>query len=142
MVAKRWVTNWKASTWANDGKGLVRISDNGKIKEENLLGKLISIPLGDSLSLREFFKRNGFFFDISFDEYEGIDTGKLFEVLTRIRATVELLNQVGELNPERKNYDRILSLVMKRRWICRFHTTIYGNYQSIRKWIKHNYEIM
>lgn len=98
--------------FANDGKGLVRISDNGKIKEENLLGKLISIPLGDSLSLREFFKRNVFFFDISFDEYEGIDTGKLFEVLTRIRATVELLNQVGELNPERKNYDRILSLVM------------------------------
>lgn len=36
----------------------------------------------------------------------------LFEVVKRLKATVELLNQVGELNHERKNYPKMLSLVM------------------------------
>ena len=43
----------------------------------------------------EYFKRNGFLFNISGLEYEPIDTDKMFELIRRLRSTVELLSAMA-----------------------------------------------
>lgn len=90
-------------------KGLVRLGPKQALIEDNILGKLISICPGDTGSLFDFFKKNGFFFDISDTEYEPIDASLIFELINRIKATVELMSALGAI---RRNYDDILRLTL------------------------------
>lgn len=87
--------------------GLVRLGAKGSLAEKNLLGELIAIKDGDTKKLFEYFDRNGFLFNISDTEYEPIDTQKMFELIERMRATVELLSSVGAV---RKDYQKIFGL--------------------------------
>lgn len=87
--------------------GLVRLGDKGALVEKNLLGNLIAIRNGDTKALFEYFGRNGFLFNISDTEYEPIDTQKMFELIRRLRTTVELLSALGAI---KKDYQKILGL--------------------------------
>lgn len=87
--------------------GLVRLGKKGAIAEKNLLGSLISIKNNDTTALFEYFKKNGFLFKISDTEYEPIDTQKMFEMIRRLRTTVELLSALGAI---RHDYEKILGL--------------------------------
>ena len=107
--------------FASNGKGLVLVGERGKLIADNLLGRLISIKHGDSDALLSYFENNGFFFPINENDSETIEVDTLFEVVKRLKATVELLNQVGELNPERKNYTKMLSLVMYLMFAPQLH---------------------
>lgn len=98
--------------YASNGKGLVRVGKRGKIESDNLLGKLMPIQYGDTDKLLDFFSENGFIFNIEPEMTESIEVDTLFAIIARIKATVELLNQVGELDPKRKNYSKMLELVM------------------------------
>ena len=90
----------------SSGVGLVRL-EKGALIEKNLLGSLISIKPNDTDALFEYFNRNGFLFNISTSEYEPIDTSQMFELIRRLRATVELLSAMGTI---RKDYHKILGL--------------------------------
>ncbi len=87
--------------------GLVRLGDKGALVEKNLLGNLIAIKNGDTKALFEYFGKNGFLFNISDTEYEPIDTQKMFELIRRLRTTVELLSALGAI---KKDYQKILGL--------------------------------
>lgn len=88
-------------------EGLVRLGDKGALIEKNLLGKLIQIESGDLNSLFDFFRKNGFLFGISDSEYEPIETDKMFNLIGRLRATVELLSSLGSI---KKDYHKIFGL--------------------------------
>ena len=88
-------------------EGLVRLGDKGALIEKNLLGKLIEIKTGDTAALFSYFEKNGFLFRISDAEYEPIDTNKMFELIRRLRTTVELLSALGAI---KKDYQKILGL--------------------------------
>lgn len=87
--------------------GLVRLGDKGALVEKNLLGNLIAIKNGDTKALFDYFGKNGFLFNISDTEYEPIDTQKMFELIRRLRTTVELISALGAI---KKNYQKILGL--------------------------------
>lgn len=91
----------------SSGVGLVRLGEKGALIEKNLLGSLISIKPNDTTTLFEYFKRNGFLFNISSSEYEPIDTSQMFELIRRLRTTVELLSAMGSI---KKDYHKILGL--------------------------------
>lgn len=88
-------------------EGLVRLGDKGALVEKNLLGKLIEIKTGDTATLFNYFERNGFLFRISDTEYEPIETQQMFELIRRLRTTVELLSALGAI---KKDYQKILGL--------------------------------
>ena len=88
-------------------EGLVRLGNKGALIEKNLLGKLIEVKNGDTKALFNYFERNGFLFNISDISYEPIDTPKMFELIRRLRTTVELLSALGAI---KKDYQRILGL--------------------------------
>lgn len=88
-------------------EGLVRLGDKGALVEKNLLGKLIEIRTGDTTALFNYFERNGFLFRISDTEYEPIETQQMFELIRRLRTTVELLSALGAI---KKDYQKILGL--------------------------------
>ena len=88
-------------------EGLVRLGDKGALIEKNLLGKLIEIKTGDTTALFNYFERNGFLFRISDTEYEPIETQQMFELIRRLRTTVELLSALGAI---KKDYQKILGL--------------------------------
>ncbi|OCA97842.1 CGNR zinc finger domain-containing protein [Clostridium beijerinckii] len=90
-------------------KGLVRIAPNGTIEESNILGTLISIPNKKPTFLYDFFNSNGFLFPISAYGYEAVDAGVLFEIINRIKSTVELMTAVSEI---KKDYQKILHLTL------------------------------
>lgn len=98
--------------FATGGVGLVTVGDRGRIISKNLLGNVISIKYGDTSKLLKFFSDFGFFFELTDSEdYMEINTVDIFSMIERLRATVELLNQLGELKQERKDYSKILNLV-------------------------------
>lgn len=88
-------------------EGLIRLGDKGTLIEKNLLGKLIEIKTGDTTALFNYFERNGFLFNISDTEYEPIETHQMFELIRRLRTTVELLSALGAI---KKDYQKILGL--------------------------------
>lgn len=88
-------------------KGLVRISDNGSIEQSNILGELIALPGKDSKELARFMKDNGFIFPISSMGYQEIDELSLYNIIDRLRLTVELMTAANEIH---KNYLKILQL--------------------------------
>ena len=77
-------------------KGLVRISDNGSIEQSNILGELIALPGKDSKELARFMKDNGFIFPISSMGYQEIDELSLYNIIDRLRLTVELMTAANE----------------------------------------------
>lgn len=89
--------------------GLVRLGNKGAIIEKNLLGKLIEIKNGDMDSLIKFFERNGFLFNVSDSSYEAINTNKIFELIKRLRVTVDLISSIGEI---KKDYEKIFGLTL------------------------------
>ncbi len=89
------------------GVGLVRLGERGILSEGNLLGNLVSIKPGDIPTLFDYFKRNGFLFNVSDVGYEPIETEQIFELIKRLRATVELLSALGAI---KKDYQKIFGL--------------------------------
>lgn len=89
--------------------GLARIAKNGTSEESNILGSLIALPDKKESDLIDFFRRNGFLFPISSLGYESIDSGVLYELIYRIKATVELMTAANEI---RKDYHKILHLTL------------------------------
>ncbi len=89
--------------------GLARIAKNGTSEESNILGSLIALPNKKESDLAEFFKRNGFLFPIDSTVYESIDADVLYELIHRIKATVELMTAANEI---RKDYRKILHLTL------------------------------
>ena len=89
--------------------GLARIAKNGTSEESNILGSLIALPDKKESDLIDFFRRNGFLFPISSSGYESIDSGVLYELIYRIKATVELMTAANEI---RKDYRKILHLTL------------------------------
>lgn len=101
------IPNEKIQFAFSSGVGLVRLGEKGALIEKNLLGSLISIKPNDTTALFEYFNRNGFLFNISSSEYEPINTSQMFELIRRLRTTVELLSAMGAI---RKDYHKILGL--------------------------------
>lgn len=90
-------------------QGLVRIAKNGTIEENNILGKLISLPDKSFNELVSFMANNGFLFPVSAISYESFDAVALYQLIRRIKNTVELMTAVNEI---RKDYEQIFRLLM------------------------------
>ena len=84
--------------------GLVRVAKNGTIEESNILGRLISLPDKSIKDLVSFFKDNGSLFPVSEDNYECFDASTLYQLISRIKNTVELMTAVSSI---KKDYDLI-----------------------------------
>lgn len=89
--------------------GLVRIAKNGTIEESNILGRLISLPDKPFKELVSFMSDNGFLFPVSETNYEAFDAGSLYNLIERIKNTVELMTAISEI---KKDYTRIFQLLM------------------------------
>ena len=90
-------------------KGLVRIASNGTIEDANILGTLIALPNKPQKALHNFLKYNGFIFPVSEDSYETFNITSLYEIIDRLRMTVELMTASNEV---RKDYQKILVLTL------------------------------
>lgn len=89
--------------------GLFRIASNVSTEDRNILGKLISLSNKPTKELFSFFKSNGFLFPVSETSYTGFDEKVLYEIINRLKITVELMTAVSEI---RKNYKKICELVI------------------------------
>lgn len=89
--------------------GLVRIAPNGTVEERNILGTLISLSDKPTKELSSFMKNNGFLFPISANAYEVFDEESLYEIINRLKMTVELMTAANEI---RKNYKKICDLTI------------------------------
>lgn len=89
--------------------GLSRIAANGTTEEDNILGSLVALPNKKLKDLYNFFERNGFLFPVSNSEYESIDATLLYELIFRIKATVELMTAANEIH---KDYEKITHLTL------------------------------
>ncbi|MCC8073670.1 MAG: hypothetical protein LIO62_06045, partial [Clostridiales bacterium] len=87
--------------------GLSRIAANGTSEEDNILGSLIALPSQKPKYFYNFFQRNGFFFPVSSTKYVSIKSTSLYELIIRIRATVELMTAANEIH---KDYGKIINL--------------------------------
>ena len=86
-----------------------RIAANGTTEEDNILGSLVALPNKKLKDLYNFFERNGFLFPVSNSEYESIDATLLYELIFRIKATVELMTAANEIH---KDYEKITHLTL------------------------------
>ena len=91
------------------GRGIVRLAESGAINSDCILTELISLPEHDTEKLFTFFREYGFLFPVSTTEYEAIDIDDLFNLISRIRATVQLMSELGEIH---KDYESILAKVL------------------------------
>lgn len=91
-------------------KGLVRIGANGAIEEENILGKLLALPVKGYKEFRQFLLNNGFIFPASDTKYEAFDVNAVKAIINRLKATVDLMAAVAEIH---KNYNKIATLAIK-----------------------------
>ena len=76
--------------------GLCLTGKAGGVIDQNILGKLLSLPTGDIDKHIEFFKTYGFLVPLSSEEYESVDADVLLEVVNRIKATIRLMNAIGK----------------------------------------------
>lgn len=90
-------------------KGLVRIAPNGTIEEANVLGTLMTLPNKSVKELSSFMKENGFLFPVSTGNYEEIDANTMYNIMERLRMTVELMTAANEIH---KDYQKILLLTI------------------------------
>lgn len=89
--------------------GLVRIAPNGTIEERNILGTLMSLANKPTKELVSFMKDNGFLFPVCAGTYEVFDEISLYEIINRLKMTVELMTATNEI---RKNYKKICDLTI------------------------------
>ena len=89
--------------------GLVRIASNGTIEDKNILGTLISLPDKSTKELVSFFNKNGFLFPTSVGTYETFDESSLYDIINRLKMTVELMTATNEI---KKNYKNICDLTI------------------------------
>ena len=89
--------------------GMVRLADTGAINSNRILSDLLNIQKGKKDMLFSFFTEYGFFFPLSASGYEAVDIDALYSIVERIKALVALMGSIGEA---KKNYKKILSLVL------------------------------
>ena len=111
-VIKIFSENNKPIKFAFEPKnGLVRISlKTGAVEESDILSSLLSINANKVEGYQKFFEKNGFFFPIFSDKVAEIEAEPLLAVISRMRATVELMSQISEI--QRKNYEKILTVTL------------------------------
>ena len=66
--------------------GLCLTGKAGGVIEQNILGKILTLPTGDIDKHIEFFQTYGFLLPLSSQEYESVDAEVLLEVVNRIKA--------------------------------------------------------
>lgn len=76
-------------------KGLNQSGNAGGTISENILGQLLSIPIGNLDATIKFIEQYGFLFPISDETYESIDDKALLEIINRIKATVILMGTIA-----------------------------------------------
>jgi hypothetical protein len=81
---------------AGEGLNLTGIA-GGQI-EKNILGKLLSISSEDIEQHISFFEKYGFLLPLKPDEYEAVDAEDIISMINRIKATIRLMNSIGEHN--------------------------------------------
>ena len=87
-------------------QGLVRINKiTGSIEESNILGRFISLCDKPEKELIKFMNDNGFIFPVEIDNYETIKKEELFNILTRLKLTVELMSNISSI---KKDYHKIV----------------------------------
>lgn len=87
-------------------EGLVRINKESRKAEcKNLLEKFLGIRDGNKDEIVEFFKRNGFIFPISFNEYEEFDFNDVFYFIRRVK---EIINLIGLIKEPTLRYKKIM----------------------------------
>ncbi len=89
--------------------GLCRTTVTGSIKEENLLSMLSSIPDNRIDEVLHFFEDNGFLLKVSSESFEAIDMQDMLAVLNHIKATVFLMSDLENPDPD---YEQILRLTL------------------------------
>lgn len=80
------------------GEGLNLTGSAGGRIEKNILGKLLAIHSGDIDQHISFFEKYGFFLPLKSDEYEAVDAEDIIRMTNRIKATIRLMNSIGEHN--------------------------------------------
>lgn len=88
--------------------GLVLLDSEGKIQENNILGKLITIKKDNLLEYIRFFEKFGFIFPIK-NEFEIFSSDALLSIIKRLRATVELFSTITDIS--RTSYEKITRLI-------------------------------
>lgn len=93
------------------GKGLARLDNSTKIAQENVLGELLAVDERDPNTLISFFSENGYLLPIEArdGEYQSIPLETLCGIVSRIKATVLLMSELGTPKPD---YLRIMALVV------------------------------
>lgn len=101
--------NNECLNYAFSGKqGLCLTTPHGSIQNENILGKLISLPGNNAKKVLHFFEEHGYLLPISTEGTE-VDVVALVEILNRIKATVLLMTALE--NPS-LDHDKILHLAL------------------------------
>lgn len=90
--------------------GLVRIATNGTISERNILGTLIALANKPKKELITFLKENGSLFPISDEKYEPFSENKIYGIINRLKATIELMTASSEI---KKDYQKICDLTIQ-----------------------------
>ena len=85
-------------------KGLNLSGAAGGIIQTNVLGKLLSIEDGNIDAHIQFFQQYGFLVPINTEEYESIEATQIMELISRIKATIRLMNAIAG----QKNYRNIV----------------------------------
>lgn len=99
-------------------EGLMKCKKKNARSDHNILGDFLKIKENDFLSYAQFFEENGFLFPIPSDEFTNINPDCITSIITRLKATVELLteiNNIQEINL-RKVIERALFLYLSNEW--------------------------
>ena len=89
--------------------GLCRTTENGSLRQENLLKEIVSLPNNDIQAMISFFETNGFFFKVGDTNFESLSLEDVIEIINRLKATVALMNEIE--SPE-IDYERMISLTL------------------------------
>ena len=76
-------------------KGLNQSGNAGGVISENILGQLLSLPIGNIDATISFLEKYGFLFPISDEQYEAIDDVALLAIIERVKATVMLMSAIA-----------------------------------------------
>lgn len=84
-------------------EGLNLTGPAGGIIDQNILGRLLSLPADDIDKHIEFFEKYGFLLPLDFDEFSSIEGATVLAVVNHIKATIRLMNAIGK-----RDYRRML----------------------------------
>ena len=93
------------------GKGLARLANSAKMARENVLSDLLAVNEQDPNTLLSFFCENGYLLPIDTQEgeYQSVPLDTLCGIVSRIKATVLLMSELGSPKPD---YLRIMALIV------------------------------